>query len=144
MNASLRISAFCEENQLPPDKSMLISLSLEEMLLSIKDHCFPEDEEQTIDVRILIAPGDVSEAPIVLRIRCSGEPFNPIEYYERCQTESAFQLDLAAPEDLDDPEELDSLLAGLDDSLGIGMIVAAAPVVDYKTTFGVNNLTIIL
>ena len=37
-----------------------------------------------------------------------------------------------------------SLLAGLDDSLGIGMIVAAAPVVDYKTTFGVNNLTIIL
>ena len=33
---------------------------------------------------------------------------------------------------------------GFIDSLGIAMIVAAAPVVDYKTTFGVNNLTILL
>ena len=32
----------------------------------------------------------------------------------------------------------------LDDSLGIAMIVAAAPAVDYQTTFGVNNLTITL
>ena len=40
--------------------------------------------------------------------------------------------------------QLDGLLEGLDDSLGIAMIVAAAPVVDYKTTFGVNNLTILL
>ena len=41
-------------------------------------------------------------------------------------------------------EALDDLLLGLEDSLGIAMIVAAAPAVDYKTTFGVNNLTIIL
>ena len=36
------------------------------------------------------------------------------------------------------------LLDSLDDSLGIAMIAAAASSVDCKTTFGVNNLTIIL
>ena len=149
MNASLRISIFCEENELPPDKSMLISLSLEEMLLSIKDHCFPEDEEQDINVRILVASGDVSKASIVLRIRCGGAPFNPIDYYERQKTAAAGKPaednDLAGLlAGLDDAEGMGDLLTGLDDSLGIAMIVASAPVVDYKTTFGVNNLTIIL
>lgn len=140
MNASLRITAFCEEKALPPDKTMLISLSLEEMLLSIKDHCFPEDEE-TINVRILIGPGDVAEASIVLRIRCSGEPFNPIDYYEKHHAKAAAQQDL---DEVDELDELELLLEDLDDSLGIGMILACAPSVDYKTTFGVNNLTIII
>ena len=132
MDASQRISAFCDENELDPQRSMLISLSLEEMLVSIKDHSFPDDETQDISIRILITPGETPETPgTVLRIRCSGIPFNPIDYYERHRQEA---------HGADDLELLDSL----DDSLGIAMIVAAAPVVDYKTTFGVNNLTIIL
>ena len=134
LDASQRISAFCEEKQLDPERSMLISLSLEEMLVSIKEHCFPEDETQTISIRILLTPGQTPEKPdIILRIRCGGTPFNPIDYYERHKAETAGEMD-----------ELDDLLEGLDDSLGIAMIVAAAPVVDYKTTFGVNNLTILL
>ena len=136
LDASRRISAFCEENQLDPERSMLISLSLEEMLMSIKEHCFPENEDQTFSIRILLMPGQTPDRPdIVLRIRCGGVPFNPIDYYERhrAETVSAGEMD-----------ELDGLLEGLDDSLGIAMIVAAAPVVDYKTTFGVNNLTILL
>ena len=81
-------------------------------------------------------PGEAPDRPdIILRIRCGGVPFNPIEYYERHQAETAAAGEL---------DELDGLLEGLDDSLGIAMIVAAAPVVDYKTTFGVNNLTILL
>lgn len=133
MDASERISAFCEENELEPQQSMMIALSLEEMLLSIREHCFPEDPDQSINVRILIAPEEKGERPVILRIRCSGESFNPIDYYERRKAETAESLD-----------ELDGLLDGLDDSLGIAMIVSAARIVDYKTTFGVNNLTVIL
>ena len=115
---------------------MLIYLSLEEMLVSIKEHCFPEDETQTISIRILLTPGQTPEKPdIILRIRSGGTPFNPIDYYERHRTETVSTGEL---------DELDGLLEGLDDSLGIAMIVAAAPVVDYKTTFDVNNLTILL
>lgn len=132
MDASQRISAFCDENELDPQRSMLISLSLEEMLVSIKDHSFPDDETQDISIRILITPGETPETPgTILRIRCSGIPFNPIDYYER------HRQDAAGGDELE-------LLDSLEDSLGIAMIVAAAPVVDYKTTFGVNNLTIIL
>ena len=113
---------------------MLLSLSLEEMLGSIKEHSFPGEEDETFSIRILLTPGQTPERPeVVLRIRCGGAPFNPIDYYQRRQTQAAQEADA-----------LDSLLDGLDDSLGIAMIVAAAPVVDYKTTFGVNNLTILL
>ena len=133
LDSSQRISAFCEENELDTRLSMLIPLSIEEMLVSILEHCFPDRSDQDINVRILIAPGGGEEPTVLLRIRCSGEPFNPIDYYERRRAESA-----------DEADELDSLLNGLDDSLGIAMIVSSAKVVDYKTTFGVNNLTVIL
>ena len=133
-DASARISSFCEENALAAQQSMMISLSLEEMLVSIQEHCFPDDPSQSINVRILIAPEDANgERPVILRIRCSGSPFNPIDYYERRKAEAADRID-----------DLDALLEGLDDSLGIAMIVSAAHTVDYKTTFGVNNLTVIL
>lgn len=133
LDASQRISAFCDENELNPQRSMLISLSLEEMLVSIKDHSFPEDETQDISIRILILPGRTpqDQETITLRIRCSGTPFNPLDYYERRRKTAAGSDGL-------------ELLDSLDDSLGIAMIVAAAPAVDYKTTFGVNNLTITL
>ena len=114
---------------------MLISLSLEETLLSIRERSFPEDPSQTIDVRILIVPAQEadSKGSIILRIRCSGAPFNPISYYQQRQ-QDADQTD----------DDLDSLLNSLDDSLGIAMIVSSASQVDYKTTFGVNNLTTLI
>lgn len=136
LDASQRISVFCEDNQLDPERSMLISLSLEELLVSIREHCFQADETQTVSIRILLTPGQMPEKPeIILRIRCGGVPFNPIDYYERHRAETASAGEL---------DELEGLLEGLDDSLGIAMIVASAAVVDYKTTFGVNNLTILL
>lgn len=136
MNASQKISEFCEKNALPDDKTMLISLSIEEMLISIKDHCFADEPEQEINVRIAVVERKGSDVSVLMRIRCSGEPFNPIEYYEK-HRESSFSdgADDSADELLEDFSELE-------DSLGIAMIVSSAPVVDYKTTFGVNNLTI--
>ncbi|MEG1746803.1 MAG: MATE family efflux transporter [Oscillospiraceae bacterium] len=124
MNASTKISEFCEHNQLDTRRSMLISLALEEMLISISSHCFQDGKLQEMNVRIIIVPDEVrGEHVIVLRIRCSGTPFNPIAYYESCRQEN--------------PDEFD-------DSVGIKMIVKSAHSVDYKSTFGINNLTIIL
>ena len=146
MDASTRISGFCEENELDPQRSMLISLSLEEMLISIKNHVFPQDDTQSISIRILIIPDPDPEKTdsIILRIRCSGTPFNPIAYYEQQKSQAVPDPMLMPEDDGLDLDSLDDLLSGLDDSLGIAMIVQAAPAVDYKTTFGVNNLTIIL
>ena len=125
VQASTRISDFCDQNQLDARRSMLISLALEEMLISIRDHCFSSGPDHEMNVRILIVSPDqvAGDETIVLRIRCSGTPFNPIDYYKANRREN--------------PDEFD-------DSVGIQMIVKSALSVDYKSTFGVNNLTILL
>lgn len=117
-----KIAEFCQKNELSKKEVMLVRLSMEEMMMSIKEHCFEEDAEETMDVRILIIK-DAKDLMIVLRIRNGGKLFNPIEYYER-QSE-------------DDP-------LAMGDALGISMIVNAADVIHYKTTFGINNLTVII
>ena len=83
------------------------------------------DEKLTMNVRILLVQGT-----IVLRIRNGGAEFNPVAYYE--------QRKVNVVED-----NIDAMLA-LDDSLGIKMICDTADVVDYRRTFGVNNLSIII
>ncbi|MCI2055607.1 MAG: MATE family efflux transporter [Oscillibacter sp.] len=119
-----QIEDFCTQNELSPKRTMLVSLSLEEMLTGIRDHCFPDEPQRTMDVRILVVPDQTrKDDVVVIRIRSGGPAFNPIAYYERRAEES--------------PENVG-------DSLGIGMIVKAAEVVDYKSTFGVNNLTVML
>ena len=113
-----KIATFCKQNELKETEIMLVKLSMEEMMMSIKDHCFKENADETMDVRILIA-----KKSLVLRIRNGGKLFNPIDYYQRLKEE-------------------DPLAMG--DALGISMIVKVASEVHYKTTFGVNNLTVII
>ncbi|MCL1806980.1 MAG: MATE family efflux transporter [Oscillospiraceae bacterium] len=114
------ISEFCEANDLSPKQTMAISLAIEEMLVIIGSYCFPKEEtEQPMNVRILIY-----EDMIILRIRNGGKAFNPIAHYER---QSAAGGDLA-----------------MTDMLGIKMILGLAETVDYRNTFGVNNITMIL
>ena len=117
-----RLGDFCAENGLTSKETMLLRLSMEEMLLSIKEHCFPPDITENVDVRILILRTRVA-AMTILRIRNGGKSFNPIDYYERLRA--------------DDP-------LALEDALGIAMILRAADAVHYKSTFGINNLTIII
>ncbi len=124
MERVAQAGAFCEAHALSPKRSMLITLSLEEMLLSIREHSLCGDERLTMQVRLVLLD-DV----IVLRIRNGGAEFNPIAYYEQ----KAIQVDA---------DGVDAMLA-LEDSLGIKMICDAADVVDYRRTFGVNNLTVI-
>ena len=118
-----KISAFCEKNKLTDKETMLVKLSMEEMMMSIKDHCFNANADKTMDVRILIIQKDDNKVTIVLRIRNGGKLFNPIDYYEK-------------------QKEDDPLAMG--DALGIAMIIKAADEIHYKTTFGINNLTVII
>ena len=116
------ICGFCETNSLSPRQTMAISLAIEEMLVMICEHCFEKNSADTVNVRILIY-----ENRTVLRIRNVGKAFNPVAYYE--------QENMKRQSDSD----------GIDafaDSLGIGMIIKLAETVDYRNTFGVNNLAI--
>ena len=117
-----KIADFCKQNDLTKKEIMLVRLSMEELMMSIKDHCFEENADETMDVRILIIKR-FDDVMIVLRIRNGGKLFNPIDYYEKLQE--------------DDP-------LAMGDALGIAMIIKAADAIHYKTTFGINNLTILI
>lgn len=119
-----KISEFCEKNELSPKRTMLISLSLEEMLNSIRVHSLGNNLELEMSVRIIIYNNI-----LVMRIRNGGKLFNPIDYYKEMQKENE--------------NDVDAMLS-LADSLGIKMIIDSCDVVDYRTTFGINNLTVIL
>lgn len=117
-----KIADFCKKSELTRKEIMLVKLSMEEMMISITEHCFEKNSEETMDVRIWTRK-TFDDLMIILRIRNGGKLFNPIEYYERLS-------------------ETDPLALG--DALGISMIIKAADSVHYKPTFGINNLTIII
>ena len=110
------IGGFCEQNNLTARQTMAVSLSIEEMLTIMMKHCFKEQSQATVDVRVFVIQGEVG-----LRIRNAGKQFNPIDYYQAHQ---------AADE--------------MGEALGIRMILKLAQSVCYQRTFGVNTLTILL
>lgn len=114
MEASEKISDFCEKNDLDPKRSMLISLSLEELLISTIDHAFDDQRGESMDVRLLVSGED-----IIMRIRNGGREYDAIRYFNE------------HPDDIDE-------------CLGIQMIVAGARNVQYTRTLGVNNLTVLI
>ncbi len=120
VDASIKINAFCKENQLDGKTAMMLSLSLEEMLIIIFDHCFEDKEIQYVDIRIFVIPGTV-----VLRMRNGGKIFDPFLYYEKKKEQAG-----------------SGVLT--DDSLGIRLIVKKADQVSFNRTFGVNNLSIVI
>ena len=116
------VEDFAQQNSLTMKEAMLIRMSLEEMMISIAQHALSNDEKETIDVRLLVI-NQAAGMMIVIRIRYCGRFFNPIDYYELLEE--------------DDP-------LALGDALGIAMIVKAADAIHYKSTFGINNLTVIV
>ena len=117
-----KIADFCRKNDLTKKETMLVRLSMEEMMISITEHCFEPDSGEMLDVRVLVIKNK-DDVMIVLRIRNGGKLFNPIDYYQRLSEDDPYMLG---------------------DALGIAMIVKAADAIHYKTTFGVNNLTVII
>jgi len=116
-DASTKVTDFCEANELSPKQIMLISMSIEEILGLIIIHSANKTHD-FVAVRIII-----SYSTIILRMRNIGEKFNPIEYYWANIS--------------DDIEK--SI-----DIIGIKYILDTAEIVDYRETFGINNLVIIL
>ncbi|MEG1541184.1 MAG: MATE family efflux transporter, partial [Oscillospiraceae bacterium] len=114
MDASQKISDFCSQNQLDPKRSMLISLSIEELLISIIDHVFPDKPDGSMDVRIFVTGEEA-----ILRIRNGGTEFDPIRFFET------------------HPDDIEM-------SLGIQMITSSAKDVRYTRTLGVNNLSVLV
>ena len=113
------LEEFCEKNELTTKETMLVRMSMEEMLLSIKEHSCP-NEEAVLDGRVLLVKKH-NKRSIILRIRSTGKMFNPLEYYRQLQSK--------------DP-------LALQDALGIAMVLRFADEIHYKTTFGINNLMV--
>ena len=115
VDASARIVAFCETNDMGARRTMAVSLAIEELLNILLQYCFQPGEDVTVDLRVFIIQGATG-----LRIRNGGRQFNPLEYYEAHKDEDAFG-----------------------DTLGIQLVLKLAEEVRYQRTFGVNTLTVL-
>ena len=121
VTASEKMERFCEENDMDPRFAMSLPLAIEELLVVMCEHCLGENENRYADVRIKIdAEG------IVLRIRCGGRIFDPIQWYNDHRATMSRE----------------ELLG--DDTLGIRLISRKAKEIKFKRTMGVNNLIVLL
>jgi hypothetical protein len=114
-DGAARVTDFCEENELSRKQTMLISMSIEEILGLIMTHSV-DKLYHCVAVRILIL-----DDTIIMRMRYIGEKFNPIDYYRS-----------NISDDIEKSVEI----------IGIKYIVDTAKIVDYRETFGINNLII--
>lgn len=112
---AIRVTEFCDVNELSGKQTMLISMSIEELLGLIMTHSINK-LYHSIAIRILILEGT-----IIMRMRYIGEKFNPIDYY---RTNISDDIEKSI------------------DIIGIKYIVETAKTVDYRETFGINNLII--
>ena len=119
--ASEKIVAFCEKNELPPKLAMGIPLAVEEILNIMSEKCFHNDASKFSNVRI-VKNGE----EVLICIRCGGEYFNPMEWYKnKCETLSFEEL-------LEDP------------SLGMKLINDVSKKITFTRTLSVNNLMVLL
>jgi Na+-driven multidrug efflux pump/anti-sigma regulatory factor (Ser/Thr protein kinase) len=103
---------FGEQNGLDDMTQTAISLSVEELLLLVREHALKDDESKTIDARLL-----VSKDVVTLRLRYAGLRFNPFDLAEQENGEFS------------------------EDTLGLTMVMSLAET-EYKNAIGVNNLVI--
>ena len=115
--AAAKISDFCEENNLSTKQTMLISMSVEEIITLIINNS-NSNKSFSLSVRLFLL-----DSVVILRIRNTGEKFDAIEYYK---------ANIA--DDIEKSLEV----------IGLKYIVESANVIYYRETFGVNNLVVIL
>lgn len=120
VESSDKISEFCENCELNPRQSMIVSLAIEEILILMVQHIFADKKDDSIDVKIF-----VRNEMITMRFRCGGPKFNPLEYYKN-------EMEKAPKQDDFD----------IDESMGLRLIAKAAKRVDYTTNLGLNNIII--
>jgi len=115
--ASAVVGDYCEEQGMDRRKSMLLSMAIEEMVVLIAEQ---NPDGGDLSVRLTGFNGGT-----IMRLRDTGQIFNPIAYY---------QEQLLKADDIEDSISL----------MGVKYITEAAEVVYYRETFGVNNLVIII
>lgn len=120
MESSAKIADFCENCKLDPKRATTVSLAIEEILLLMLKHVFADKSDESIDVKIFVC-----DNRIVMRFRCAGRKFNPLEYYKTAMDKPA------AAGEID-----------IDESLGLKLISKMAKQVDYTTNLGLNNIVI--
>lgn len=117
MNASVKIIDFMEKLEGAEKQAMLVSLSLEEILILISSKCFDDNQEEYMDIRIFKDADD-----LLIRIRSGGKHFNPALYaLEKSKENEIFS-----------------------DATGMNIILNKAKKVEYCEVIGVNNLLVIL
>jgi Na+-driven multidrug efflux pump len=131
MAAVASIEEFCERRGLGARLAMGIQLSLEEMMVAIGEHSLAGNAGRTMNVRVLTLKSEV-----ILRIRNGGARFNPVQYAKDRIGASA----QGGAADKGASPESEALLG----VTGIMMVLKMAEVVDYRLTFGTNNLMVIL
>lgn len=119
--ASMKVGAFCEENEISPKLSMAIPLAVEEILTIMSERSLHNDPQKFFDVRIF-----KNEEDVLIRVRCSGEVFDPVEWY-REKTETLSEEELM-----------------FDDSLGMKLLTTLSKEITFSRTFGANNLVAVL
>ena len=72
-----KLGEFCDSNGIEPKKSMIITLSMDEMLHMASKYSTSKSNNHVISIRVLISP-----TVLVLRLRYEGAVFNPVSYYE--------------------------------------------------------------
>lgn len=117
-----KLNDFCRNNDFTRKRSMLIRLALDEMARLAAKYSTVHSKSHIISIRVLVC-SDI----LIMRLRYEGDIFNPIEYYENLHA---------------DKNNIEAMLE-LEDFLGVKMLVDLCEIVDYKATFGLNNLTVI-
>ncbi len=118
VEASGKVVAFCEENDVSPSLCMKLPLVVEELIVVLAKHCFSGSSSK-VDIRISLV-----EERVLMRMRCEGAAFNPIEWY----LEKKRRLS---------PEELME-----DECFGMNVVEKLSNDVKYSSMFDVNNLIV--
>ena len=116
VDASRKISIFCEDNDVDPRRAMKAGLAIEEILTFLLNHCLGEDKENYVAVLVCLQEGGV-----LIRFRYVGKPYNPLDFYKNNEDNELYS------------EEL----------LGIKMMTKSASNITYQQILGTNNLTLV-
>jgi anti-sigma regulatory factor (Ser/Thr protein kinase) len=72
--ASDTITAWLEENKIPPDAALLANLAIEELVTNSVKYGYADTDEHLIDVEMRVADGR-----LVVHVIDDGRAFNPLE-----------------------------------------------------------------
>lgn len=118
VKASGEVVAFCEENDVSPAFCMKLPLVVEELLVVMARHC-KTDPSFRIDLRISLV-----EEEVVMRMRCPGTTFNPIEWFRDRKSKLSMEEFME------------------DESFGMNMVDKLVSRVKYSNVFDMNNLIV--